>query len=245
MTDDEVQLIYDYLHENYKYEDGDLITKNNIANGHKKGIVIGNMYFGGKGNAYLRIQLPVHKVSIKLSHAIYLYHHKEKPRCLIYIDGNIMNNKIENLSKRNSIPRNGYTFRIKKPKGFIARKESKLGVFSVKIKRDSKQVYIGSYSSEEKAKEVYIFGSELWDKNKLTKQEWLLLIREKYPLQGREKFIRKIDRILPVGVGKHGNKFRASICFNSKKRHLGLFNTAEEAHEAYLKAGKDHKNDAR
>lgn len=38
------------------------------------------------------------------------------------------------------------------------------------------------------------------------------------------------------GVYRHFNKFRASIRLNGKLKHIGLFNTAEEAHNAYLAA---------
>jgi hypothetical protein len=39
-----------------------------------------------------------------------------------------------------------------------------------------------------------------------------------------------------VVFAKHAKKFMARICINSKGHHLGYFNTAEEAHEAYCKA---------
>jgi hypothetical protein len=35
------------------------------------------------------------------------------------------------------------------------------------------------------------------------------------------------------GVNRHGNKYRAQICFNHKQIHLGLFDTIEEASNAY------------
>ena len=38
------------------------------------------------------------------------------------------------------------------------------------------------------------------------------------------------------GVWPHGKKFRAAIKINQKRRHLGMFNTREEAEEAYLQA---------
>lgn len=37
----------------------------------------------------------------------------------------------------------------------------------------------------------------------------------------------------PVGVSKHGNKFSAGVNIEGKRKHLGLFNTAEEAFIAY------------
>lgn len=38
-----------------------------------------------------------------------------------------------------------------------------------------------------------------------------------------------------LGVDKVGNRFRAAIMAEGKRRHIGLFKTALEAHEAYLK----------
>ena len=39
-----------------------------------------------------------------------------------------------------------------------------------------------------------------------------------------------------VHLHKQTNKWRSKINVNGKAKHLGLFNTAEEAHSAYLKA---------
>lgn len=39
-----------------------------------------------------------------------------------------------------------------------------------------------------------------------------------------------------TGVYFCGNKFKANIRISNKTKHLGLFSTVEEAHEAYLKA---------
>lgn len=39
-----------------------------------------------------------------------------------------------------------------------------------------------------------------------------------------------------TGVHKRGNKFQAYICSKSKLIHLGFFDTAEEAHKAYIDA---------
>jgi hypothetical protein len=42
----------------------------------------------------------------------------------------------------------------------------------------------------------------------------------------------------PIGVSKLGNRFRANIRVNGKQKHLGYFDTPEEAHEAWHKAKK-------
>lgn len=43
-----------------------------------------------------------------------------------------------------------------------------------------------------------------------------------------------------LGASKSGSRFRAQIQFDKKVRHLGLFDTAEEAHQAYLIAKRVH-----
>jgi hypothetical protein len=42
-----------------------------------------------------------------------------------------------------------------------------------------------------------------------------------------------------VSYYKNNGKWRSAIKVNGKKRHLGFFNTPEEAHEEYCKAAKD------
>ena len=37
-----------------------------------------------------------------------------------------------------------------------------------------------------------------------------------------------------LGVTKKGSKYRAQISLNGSKKHLGYFDTAEEAHERYV-----------
>ena len=41
---------------------------------------------------------------------------------------------------------------------------------------------------------------------------------------------------LGVSYHKLANKFRATICIDGKSSHLGLFESAEEAHQAYVEA---------
>ena len=50
----------------------------------------------------------------------------------------------------------------------------------------------------------------------------------------------KTNKIGLIGVTKHYNKFRAAITKNGVKTHLGLFDTAELAHTAYLQAQRAH-----
>lgn len=43
-----------------------------------------------------------------------------------------------------------------------------------------------------------------------------------------------------LGVSSYGNKWMASIKINSKTKHLGYFNTPEQASEAYKQAKRKH-----
>jgi poly-beta-hydroxyalkanoate depolymerase len=47
---------------------------------------------------------------------------------------------------------------------------------------------------------------------------------------------RKTNALGVLGVSMKFGKFCAQISFNRKVKHLGLFNTVEEAHQAYLEA---------
>lgn len=42
------------------------------------------------------------------------------------------------------------------------------------------------------------------------------------------------------GVGKNGKKFMARIYIDRKAKYIGQYNTAEEAHEAWAKAYREH-----
>ena len=54
------------------------------------------------------------------------------------------------------------------------------------------------------------------------------------------RFAMKGNKTGLIGVTSHYNKFRALITRNGKKTHLGLFDTAELAHQAYMAAQKAH-----
>lgn len=47
---------------------------------------------------------------------------------------------------------------------------------------------------------------------------------------------RRNSRSGYLGVVAHKQKFQSAICVNGKRKYLGLFDTAEEAHNAYMQA---------
>ena len=54
------------------------------------------------------------------------------------------------------------------------------------------------------------------------------------------KIPMKTNTVGVLGVTRHYNKFRAAITRNGVKTHLGLFDTAEAAHRAYVSAQCAH-----
>lgn len=54
------------------------------------------------------------------------------------------------------------------------------------------------------------------------------------------KIPMKTNTVGFIGVTRHYNKFRAAITQNGVKTHLGLFDTAEAAHSAYVAAQRAH-----
>lgn len=58
-------------------------------------------------------------------------------------------------------------------------------------------------------------------------------------LTAKENRRKSINRDLPIGVVRHGNKYQSQITKNGKGSFLGLFDTPEEAHQKYLWAEKN------
>ena len=96
MTQDEVDLIYEYLHENYEYRDGNLIrTKDNK-------LLMGCIVRNSKKLIFeISIRIYNKKYHWGYGHWIYFYHHKIKVDYLININGNPVDYRIENLRSVN------------------------------------------------------------------------------------------------------------------------------------------------
>lgn len=93
MKQEDVEKVYKYLHDNYSYrEDGILIHRKTNQPW------VGYESRNGKSLLYeVSIRLNNKKLNMSYSHAIYIYHHKEKPKYIAHVDGNPVNNQIENL----------------------------------------------------------------------------------------------------------------------------------------------------
>ena len=70
----------------------------------------------------------------------------------------------------------------------------------------------------------------------------LVNLRDVPPTYNKQNIRRPLARshLQVLGVGKHGNKFRARIVVANKLVHLGLFATPELAHQAYIEAKRKH-----
>lgn len=228
MTQDEVDLIYGYLHENYLYEDGELIAKK-TKRGCKEKQKLGSFNYT-KGVICIRVQLKINnkKYNRTLAQFVFLYHHKLLPSKVRHLDGNITNNKIENLilyekSKSNE---------CRDAKGYT---KNKIG-YRVNMTWDKKKQTYGNFINEEVAKQVFYEIKELRYINKLSHQQISKIINEKY-----YHYMCKNNKI-HKGYKVRWGKYIATMKIKNKDKHIGIFNTPEEAHEAYLKAKKELSN---
>ena len=223
MTQDEVDFVYEYLHKNYSYKDGELISNRTAK-------PIGS--FTAKGNSlHLAWQISISgkKKCLLMKTLIYIYHYKKYNRFFGYADKNPMNLKIENLVPLATRARIG--------SGISKSKNSKGFRVTLCIKR--KSIYCGTYNDKIKAEEVFAFAKNIYESGcSLEKLSGLV----------KNKFIENAynrQRKLPKGVYEIKNKKRISFVSRLNNRSLGTFYTPEEAHQAYLQAKQEYANDSR
>ena len=136
-----------------------------------------------------------------------------------HIDNNKLNNKLTNLQlishRENSSKdkKNGssqYT-------GVSWKKNRNKWVANIKINGEKK--HLGYFISEETAAEAYQKALKMYHEGDLSFMK---------PKEYSSKY-------KGVCWSKTTNKWRSQITINGKKKHLGLFTSEEEAHEAYQK----------
>jgi len=148
----------DVLKKNYEYKDGELFRKT-TAGGQKIGSLVGWITTCNK-KQYRKMN--VGKKTIYVHQAIFMLHHGYLPKYIDHIDGNSLNNKIENLrqatqsqnlanSGKRSINTSGY-------KGVSYRKDTQKWIAQITVNR--KHISLGCYKSPQEAHLAYQTGSK-------------------------------------------------------------------------------------
>lgn len=239
MTEQEVQQIYDYLHENYRYEDGKLIRLfDAMKSRQKQGDILGSFFYHTKGRPFMVTSVTINgiKKRCRLDKLIYLFHFKKMPERMDFIDGNPMNLHIENLILMNQ---SGIQHAVRKNHCIKAYKhKNKDGTegFSVQTKYNNKILRLGTYRTKKEATIVYQKAKKLILENKINSEEIIETIKKEHP--GSSLHIK--SKCGFPGVSPRGNKFACTIRLNGIRKYLGLFETAEQAGDAYLKAKEEY-----
>lgn len=229
MTDDEVSLIYDYLHENYEYRDGDLIKIKN-GPGYPVGHKLGSIETSSSGSLKMMVQLKIDnkRYSRGIHQFVYLFHNKILPKYVRHIDKNYANNKIENLiADKGSVKVN--VNRVNK--GYIKDGRG----FRVNLTWDKKKQTYGCYTNSEVASKVYEYVKKLRYSDGLDHQQIKSIINEKF---GKYTISSSLN---PKGYKFQDGCYQVRMRVNNKQKYLGSYSTPEEAHAAYLKAKEEYR----
>jgi len=142
------------LKEMFKYENGNLI-RNYDSGGSKSGTNAGWINKVSRGKEYIRIS--VHRKHIYLHQAIFLYHHGYLPKYIDHINGNSLDNRIENLRETNQSLNTANSLLSKANtsgyKGVIWRKDTKK--WHAQIWKDRKRYGLGFFDNIEDAAQAY------------------------------------------------------------------------------------------
>ena len=158
MTQEEVDLIYTYLHENYRYGDGDFYKKST-----------GNILRGSLQNrmppCYV-IRLSINKKqqkTIKMAHAVFIFFNKRRAPYIKFKDNNFMNYKIENLLECSKEIIENYG---KKSNELGYRCIEKVGnKFCARITINKKRIRTPYFTTPEEAHAAYLKAKEKYAQN--------------------------------------------------------------------------------
>ena len=231
MTQDDADLIYNYLHEHFEYKEGDFYRIKPI-HGSQIGRKMGALKIHPDGSAYLVGAFNINGKSYnkRIAHLVYLYHHKELPLYIRYLDKNKTNTKIENLKKTRLRQSNIQPRKFKQGSGTK---------YKINVIINGKEMFLGSYSKEEYANKAIEIIENLACDYSFPDESFEDKAREAIGLPPRKV---KLDRILPEGIDISKGRFRARIRHNGSRLNLGSYKTASEAREAYLNAKMELKN---
>ncbi|MDF1690515.1 MAG: HNH endonuclease [Cycloclasticus sp.] len=145
-------LTKELLQEKYEYRDGALYHKISSTNSIKVGDFVGSVNSRGYLKTTIgRKQFTVHRL-------IYVYHYGDIPEeCDIdHIDGNKLNNHIENLR---AVSRQHNHFNRTKAKGYSCLPS---GGYGARIKVDAKLIWLGTFKTEFEARKAYLDAKETY-----------------------------------------------------------------------------------
>jgi len=136
----------EFLHQLFEYKDGVLYWKIKWSDK----VVVGNPV-GHIKNGYLGTK--INKIDYRNHRLIFMMHHGYMPKIIDHIDGNPLNNKIENLREATS-SQNGYNKKISKAntsgkKGVCWKKDK--SKYKVELTINSKPTFLGYYKDYELA----------------------------------------------------------------------------------------------
>jgi hypothetical protein len=231
MTEEEVQQIYDYLHENYRYKNGELMTIKRMK-GKNIDEKIGCLHTSATGKTKINCTINIHGKTffMGLGQLIWIYFNKEYIKILGYKDNNYINNNIDNLYKSSYYEKNAKSYNDCR----IYKGEKK--GYQVRLSLNGKSIYLGVHENKEKAKIINEKAIYLYEQG-------LNLSEIKNELIKDGLYKPKLNKILK-GVYKNHNNYMAQITLNGKKKYLGTFCKPEEAHAAYLKAKEEYAKKA-
>jgi hypothetical protein len=149
------ELTQDFLKENFEYKDGLLYRKETVSSNAKEGCLAGWV----NPNNYRYVSISNRKYL--LHRLIWLYHYGYLPKQIDHINGDSLDNRVENLrvatqsqNMANKPVRSDSKSRIKG----VTKQGNK---YYAKICVKGKSFYLGTYETPEKAKECYDFAAEI------------------------------------------------------------------------------------
>jgi len=230
MNQDEVDLIYNYLHENYEYRDGELIRKKTVSGsnvGDRAGTI--SLERGKRIVINVSIGSGKNKRVISLAHMIYIFHHKIKAKYINYLDGNYANTKIENLEE---VSKSTQLLIVLDGRGYIPLKDKNGETrYHCQINIKNETISLGVFNNPKDARDLYLKAKKLY-----LHGDSIAEIKKKLTSGKNDK-----NKTGLKGVRYVKGKYYGTFQVNKVKRYTKLFSTPQEAHAAYLKAKEEYR----